>query len=139
MNSQRELRIGVVGCGRLTELGYLPAFAQLSGVKLAGVADVNQSRCRAIAPEVPGHQTIDDLIERGGIDALVVSTPTPCHLPNAIAAANAGLPALIENPPGATLNEALLMNNLKPGPWIGFNRRFHPSIAEIKEQIGRAH
>src|SRR5215510_6188294 len=36
-SSKPPVRIGLVGCGRLAEFGYLPAFRRASGVTLAGV------------------------------------------------------------------------------------------------------
>ena len=131
------VRIGLVGCGRLAEFGYLPAFKQAKGIKLAGVADINRSRCEEIAPGVPAHQNIQALIEAGGIDGLVISTPTRFHLADACSAANAGLPALLEKPPGLNLDEARALYDLRPCPWIGFNRRFDPDIAKLKYQSPR--
>jgi len=131
------VRIGLVGCGRLAEIAYLPAFRQAAGVKLAAVADVNQSRCEEIAPAVPSHQTIHSLIEAGGIDALVIASPTRFHLSHARSAAEAGLPALVEKPPGLTLGEAQALHRLKPSPWIGFNRRFDPEILRLRRELPR--
>ena len=129
------IRVGLAGCGRLAEVGYLPAFRQAGGVKLAAVADFNRSRCREIAPGIPAHGTIDALLKAGGIDALVISTPTRFHLPHARSAADAGLSALVEKPPALTLGEACALHRLKPPPWIGFNRRFDPEIARLKDNL----
>src|SRR2546423_11928119 len=60
--STSTVRIGLVGCGRLAEFGYLPAFRRASRVALAGVADVNPHRCKQIAPEVPAYSPIQELI-----------------------------------------------------------------------------
>jgi predicted dehydrogenase len=137
LDYQDPIRVGLVGCGRLAEVGYLPAFRQSAAIKLAAVADLNQPRCRAIAPGVPAHETIDALLKAGGIDALVISTPTRFHLPNARSAAAAGLPALVEKPPALTLDEARALDHLKPRPWIGFNRRFDPDITRLKDRLPR--
>jgi len=126
------VRVGLVGCGRLAEFGYLPAFRQAKGIKLVSVADVNQSRCQALVPGVPAHQDLQTLIDAGGIDALVICTPTRFHLSDARSAASAGLPALLEKPPGLNLKEARALYGLRPCPWIGFNRRFDPDITKLK-------
>lgn len=131
------IRIGLVGCGRLAEFGYLPALRQAAGVKLAGVADINQLRCKDIAPGVPAHESIRALINAGGLDALVISTPTRFHLADARCAAEAQLPALVEKPPGLNVGEASALQALNPSPWIGFNRRFEPGIATLKEALPR--
>ena len=107
MNAQNDtilaktpVRIGLVGCGRLAEFGYIPAFRRAAGVVLAGLADVSPTRCSDLAPQVPAYKTVQDLIEGGGVDAIIVSTPTRYHLAGATAAAQAKLPALVEKPPG---------------------------------------
>ena len=131
------IQIGLVGCGRVAEFGYLPAFQQARGVKLAGVADTNQSRCKGIAPAVPAHESIQALISAGGVDALVISTPTRFHLAHARCAAEAQLPVLVEKPPGLNVGEASALQALNPSPWIAFNRRFEPSIVRLKEALPR--
>jgi len=131
------MRIGLVGCGRVAEFGYLPAFRQAMGVKLAGVVDINQTRCKEVAPEVPAHESIHALINAGGIDALIISTPTRFHVADARCAAEAGLPALVEKPPGLNVGEASAVHALDPSPWIAFNRRFEPGIRKLKEKVPR--
>src|SRR5215831_15649263 len=79
-SSKAPVRIGLAGCGRLAEFGYLPAFRRASGVTLAGVADVNPHRCRLVAPEVPAFKAIHDMIQGDGMDAVIISTPTRYHL-----------------------------------------------------------
>jgi predicted dehydrogenase len=129
------VKIGLVGCGRLAEFGYLPAFRQAAGVQLAGVADINLLRCRNIAPEVPAYESTRALIKAGGLNAIVISTPTRFHLADARCAAQANLPALVEKPPGLNVGEASALKALNPVPWIAFNRRFEPGIARLKEAL----
>ena len=126
------VRMGLVGCGRVAEHGYLPAFRRVQGAALAGIADVNLSRCRTLAPAIPSYEDIQSLIRAGGIDALVISVPTRFHLDYARRAAEAGLPSLVEKPPGVDLQEAKALRALKPTPWIAFNRRFEPSLIALK-------
>ena len=135
--SDREptVRIGLVGCGRLAELGYIPAFRKAAGVTLAGVADINQSRCHDIAPLVAAYDGIQALLEAGNIDALIIATPTRFHLDDAQQAAQGHLPTLLEKPPGLDLAQAHALLNLTPQPWIAFNRRFDPEIIRIKNGI----
>jgi predicted dehydrogenase len=134
---EEPVRIGLVGCGRVAEFGYLPAFRQAKGVKLAAVADVNQARCKDIAPGVPARGSTRALIDAGGLDAVVISTPTRFHLADARCAAEAGLPALLEKPPGLDVGEAGAVCALNPPPWIGFNRRFDPMIRRVKDELPR--
>lgn len=129
------VRIGLVGCGRLAEVGYVPAFRQAAGVTLVGVADINQSRCYDIAPQVPAFDGIQSMVLACSVDALVIATPTRCHLADARHGAQKHLPALLEKPPGVDLSEAQALLDLAPQPWIAFNRRFDPEIVHMKKGL----
>jgi predicted dehydrogenase len=132
------LRLGLVGCGRLAEFGYLPALRRAKAVSLAAVADVNPHRCKEIAPGVPSYRSIQALIEGGGLDAVIISTPTRCHLADARAAAQAKLPVLLEKPPGIDQHEAGALCELMPRPWIAFNRRFDADLIRLKSHAAIA-
>lgn len=124
------LRLGLAGCGRIAERGYLPAAAALPGVDLVAVADCDRERAERLA-EAAGAAAYDStaaLLAGGGIDALVVATPVEDHLPAARLAAAAGLPCLIEKPPAADRETAAALAALDPEPAIGFNRRFLQGI-----------
>ncbi|MDH4176057.1 MAG: Gfo/Idh/MocA family oxidoreductase [Thermoleophilia bacterium] len=130
------LRLGVVGLGRLAEVGYLPAIRSLHGVvELAGVADRLVSRCTTLAPDVPGFAGTGALVHGVELDLVVVATPPGRHVLDAGAAADAGVATLVEKPPAATVTEALALNALTPRPWIGLDRRFDPSVARLRETI----
>lgn len=129
------VRVGLVGCGRVAECGYLPAFRLVRGIALVGITDVNPSRCRTLAPQIPAYENIQSLIRAGGMDALVISVPTRFHLEYARCAAEAGIPSLVEKPPGVDMQEAKAMQALKPTPWVAFNRRFEPALMALKESI----
>ena len=49
--------------------------------------------------------------------------------------AEAGLPALIEKPPGVNAAEAAELANLSPAPWVGFNRRFEPALVAMRNAL----
>jgi len=134
-NCEPVVRIGLVGCGRLAEVGYVPAFSQAAGVTLVGVADINQSRCYDIAPQVPAYDGIQSMVLACSVDALVIATPTRCHLADARYGAQKHLPTLLEKPPGVNLSEAQALLELTPQPWIAFNRRFDPEIVHLKQGL----
>lgn len=129
------VRIGLVGCGRLAEVGYIPAIREAAGVTLSGVADINQARCQDIAPQVPAYDGIQSMLKSGNVDALIIATPTRCHLADAQRAAEEHLPTLLEKPPGVDLVQAQALLNLTPQPWIAFNRRFDPEIIHLKNGL----
>jgi predicted dehydrogenase len=135
LDGKMAVRVGLIGCGRVVEFGYLPAFRQARGVVLVSIADVNPSRCRMLASGIPAHENIQSLIQAGGIDAVVISVPTRFHLEYARYAAEAGIPSLVEKPPGVDVQEAKAMQALEPTPWVAFNRRFEPGLIALKQGI----
>jgi predicted dehydrogenase len=82
-----ELQVGLVGCGRLAERGYLPAIERAKGIRLVGIADPVSSRCRRLAAEVPTHDSAAALLAGGNLEALVLATPAAAHLADARLAA----------------------------------------------------
>jgi predicted dehydrogenase len=134
------LRIGLIGCGRLAERGYVPALERAAGVELTAVADPVLERCATAAPGVRAFTSAAELLSARAADALVLATPAEAHLADARAAAGAGVPTLIEKPPAATLAQALELARLEPTPCFSFNRRFVAGLARLRAGLqGREH
>jgi myo-inositol 2-dehydrogenase / D-chiro-inositol 1-dehydrogenase len=121
------LRLGIAGCGRIAERGYLVAAHGSSDVTFVAVADPDPARGRRAAGAAGGAAVFDatgEMIDRGGVEALVIATPAAQHEEVARLAARAGLPSLVEKPPSPDLAGANALTALDPAPAIGFNRRF---------------
>lgn len=131
------LRIGLVGCGRLAELGYLPAIARTRAVRAVAVADPDSHRRQRLAERTGALAAVDAaaLLARDVVDAIVLATPAATHLADARLAAAAGVPVLIEKPPAPTFSEAVELARLEPSPWIAFNRRFAPGRRELRDAL----
>ena len=132
----RPLRLGLVGCGRLAEAGYLPALRRVPDVLLTAVADPDQARRARVAERastdadrVAAHPGARELVVAGGVDALVIASPPAAHLDHAELASAASLPALVEKPPAPDGQDARRLAALEPRPWVGFNRRFDRAAA----------
>ncbi|MFP5255479.1 MAG: Gfo/Idh/MocA family protein [Acidimicrobiia bacterium] len=131
--------VGLVGAGRLAELGYLPALASVPQLRLVGLADPDRARAQALAAaagaRVEAHTSLRSLVERTELGAVVVASPAEHHLEGAAAAAEAGLPVLVEKPPATDLTGARRLAALTPAPWIGFNRRFDPGVRTLRRRV----
>lgn len=135
-----DVRLGLIGCGRIAERGYIPALRRAEGLRLAAVADPVAKRRERAAPGIPGFRSAAELLEAQAADALVLATPVAAHLPDARLAAEYGIPVLIEKPPARTAGEAAELAALSPSPWIAFNRRFEPELRALRraaETAGR--
>lgn len=138
-----QVTLGIVGCGRLAEAGYVPALARVDGVRLVAVADPDPARRERVATvagaAVSLHHDTRALLEDARPEAVVLATPVAHHLDDARAASDAGVPALLEKPPAPDAATAAEIGALRRPPWIAFNRRFDPGAAQVRAQIlGRA-
>jgi predicted dehydrogenase len=135
------MRIGIAGCGRIAERGYVPAALAASGVEIVGFADPDSERrdsCRRLwtqkGDEAPGFADAASLLATVPIDLLVVAAPADHHVPLAAEAAAAGVRSLIEKPPAPDLDGARQLATLDPQPLLAFNRRFLQG-AELRDSI----
>ena len=143
MTRPPPLALGLAGCGRLAEAGYLPALAAVPELRLVAVADPDPVRRDGIADgvrhatggRVSTHADAMSLLAAGALDVLILATPAHSHTADAAAAAAAGVPVLVEKPPAVDAAGAARLAALRPAPWVGFNRRFDPGIAALKAAV----
>lgn len=131
----RAVRVGVVGLGRLSEVGYLPALRSLDSAELVAVADLREARCNRLAPGVRAYPDTTAMVEGADVELVVVATPPSSHLEAATAAAGAGVATLVEKPPAETLEDAAALATLDPRPWLGLNRRFDPGVDRLRQRV----
>jgi len=132
--SPAPLRLGLVGCGRLAEMGYVAAARAAPGVEFVAVADPDRARRGIVAAKLgaSGHARVGELLAAGPLDGLVICTPAEQHGEVALLAAEAGLTALVEKPPAPDAPGSLQIAALRPAPWIAFNRRFDQGLQLIR-------
>jgi predicted dehydrogenase len=104
--NRRPLRIGFIGGGLNSAIGCTHKIAAQMDGRFKLVAgcfsthrDVNRATAEAWGVEAGRcHETWQDLLarEQGGLDAVVILTPTPAHLDMVLAALGAGFPVLCE-------------------------------------------
>lgn len=94
-----DIRFGIVGPGKVAWL-HATALARIAGVRLAAVAGRRRERAEALASPQDARvdESLEEMIDRGGVDAVIICTPHPLHREQAIAAAKAGLHTVVEKP-----------------------------------------
>ena len=135
------MRLGIAGCGRIAERGYVPAALAAEGVTIAGFADPDAARLRQCqelwgrgdSGESIAVASVAELLQ-APLDLLVVAVPAAHHLRVAGEAAAAGVPSLVEKPPALDLTEAGKLAALDPSPYLAFNRRFLQG-ADLRDAI----
>lgn len=133
--SRDVFRLGLVGCGRLAEAGYLPALSRCPEVQLVAVADPDPTRRAHLAgarSAVDAYEDAATLIAQGRPDGVVLASPAATHLADATVATEAGVAVLVEKPPAPDLSGASALASLRPAPWVGFNRRFDAGARSVR-------
>ncbi len=105
--SEGEIRVGVIGCGGFG-LYALQQFAQVPGVRLAGMAGTHREASLAAARRfgIPDVEEVDRLLARDDVDLVYIATPPFLHHTQAMAALAAGKHVICEKPLAMTLDEA---------------------------------
>jgi predicted dehydrogenase len=136
------MRLGIAGCGRIAERGYLPAALAADGVTVAAFADPNPGRldeCLELwrqggGGEAEGFSDLTGLLAGEPIDLLVVAAPVDHHVSLAEEAAAVGVRSLVEKPPAPDVAGAQRLAALDPQPILAFNRRFLQGT-ELRDSI----
>jgi predicted dehydrogenase len=137
------LRLGLVGCGQLAELGYLPAIGRTAACDLVAVADPDPARRERIAVlagdagrgRPSSHSSATELVEATAVDAVVLASPAKVHLDDATVAVERDVAVLVEKPPAPDAEAAARLAALHGLVAIGFNRRFDPGLAALRASV----
>ena len=138
-------RVGIVGTGGIAR-SHATALRALQAegvpVGLTAVADILPERARAFAAEWGAAHSFggaEQLLRSGLVDCVCVTTPHPAHCAVVVAAAAAGVHALVEKPLAVDLLEAdrAVEAARAAGIRLGavFQRRWFPAAARVRAAI----
>ena len=137
-----SIRLGLVGCGRLAEHGYLPAMAIAHRSELVAVTDPDEGRARSVGAlagaSVRVERDLESMLHTGGLDAVVLASPADVHVDDAASVVAAGLPVLVEKPPAPDAVGAARLVRLGGTVRVGFNRRFDAGAAVVRAAVPAA-
>ncbi len=96
----RRIRFGVVGCGRIAGRHFDALKAHAERAELVALCDIDRGRREAASRDTGARafESMDEMLAAGGIDAVVLCTPSGLHASQAIAAAQAGVHVVTEKP-----------------------------------------
>lgn len=137
------IKAGIVGLGwwgrTLVEAVNLGQSNEINFV--AGSARTHTDDLKAFAKEQKFelYDSFEKLLKHPGLDAVVLATPHSLHVPQTIAAAEAGKHVFCEKPFALTRAEAQKAVDAvkKAGVTLGlgYNRRWHPEMTKLRNQI----
>ena len=138
------LKVGLIGCGRVTAARHLPALQRLPNVKVVALADNDLVRLRQVAGQFHIRHCYTDvhaLLENSAVDIVGVCVPANFHVEVALAAIAAGKHVFIEKPLTLTLEDAdrliTCSQHVSSKIMVGFNFRWHRLIRKARKLLQR--
>lgn len=111
--SENTIRVGLIGCGMITQRSHAPRLAEVPGVTITAVCDLDTERATKVRDEHAPAATLftdyHELLGSGLVDAVTVATPVYLHCPMTLAALQAGCHVLGEKPMGMSQVETAQM------------------------------
>jgi len=136
------LNLALIGVGRIGRIHAGNVANRIPGLRLAAIADVNLDGAREVADQFNVPRAVADYREFLGdpsIQAVIICSGTDSHLSIIEEAAAAGKHIFCEKPIGLDLpgiRRALdVVKKAGVKLQVGFNRRFDPSFAKVREVI----
>lgn len=143
MNKEaRLLRIGVLGCGPISQIAHFDACRKARNAELYAICDLADDLLQKMAavhePRV-AYNNLDKMLADPQVEAVIIGTADQFHVPLCRKAIAAGKPVLVEKPLGVNIQECeelrdeLCDKNLVFQ--VGNNRRFDPGIAFARDFV----
>ncbi|MCI8594421.1 MAG: Gfo/Idh/MocA family oxidoreductase [Oscillospiraceae bacterium] len=141
------LKIGIIGCGKITEVRHAPEYSENPNCEITALFDFIPERAQKIADQYGGkvYDSIEALLA-SDVDAVSVCVANNAHAAVSIQALKAGKHVLCEKPMATTAEDCRAMVEAaeQAGKYlmIGLNQRLAKAHAKAKElleagEIGR--
>jgi myo-inositol 2-dehydrogenase/D-chiro-inositol 1-dehydrogenase len=132
--------IAVVGAGRMGSV-HLRALGETRLARLTAVVEPMAEPRERVSElcGVPGFATLDQLVESGLAEGVVITAPTDLHLGLVETCLEAGLPVFCEKPCGLSADQAGQAAAAAAAAGlplqIGYYRRFLPELVALRQRI----
>lgn len=137
-----KLKLGVIGTGRIGKVHIATLVQNVPQAVVVAVADVNLAAAKEFAGTMgisAVYGNYKDVINHPEVEAVVICSPTDTHAQYIVEAANAGKHIFCEKPVDLSLDvirgalDAVDKAGVKL--MVGFNRRFDPNFAKIRQLV----
>lgn len=138
----QNIRLGLIGAGRMGSFHALTAARHIPGASLDAIADPVPGQAARLAEQLGVSRVYNDpqqLLDDPQIDAVLIAAPARSHAELVISAAHAGKGIFCEKPMAITLDEAdraiAAAADAHVVLQVGFNRRFARSFRSAHEDV----
>ncbi|HMJ90650.1 MAG TPA: Gfo/Idh/MocA family oxidoreductase [Candidatus Acidoferrum sp.] len=139
---QRLLRIGILGCGPISQIAHFDACRKARNAEFYAICDLAddlREKMAAIHEPRVSYKNFDDMLADPKVEAVIIGVADQFHVPLALKAIEAGKHVLLEKPLGTTVEEceelSARVHSSQLKLQVGNNRRFDPGIAFAQKFI----
>ena len=144
MTNDKRLGYAVVGLGRISQVGVLPAFRHSRKAKLVAVVSGNLRKAKRLAAHFGAsasftYENYDQCLANPDVDAVFIATDNGTHARYSVQAARAGRHVLSEKPMARTPDECRQMiracreSNVRL--MIAYRKYFEPASLALKKLV----
>jgi UDP-N-acetylglucosamine 3-dehydrogenase len=137
-----KLKVGIVGCGGVTQQEHIPSYLKLNNVVLGAVCDQNKGLAQQIAAKyhIPGvYAELSEMLAKEKLDIVDICVPPQIHAPLALEALQAGCNVLMEKPMALKVSDCDRMIEAaeREGVKIGIvhNKLFESPFPEARKLV----
>src|SRR5205085_3439601 len=105
---ERLLRLGVLGCGPISQIAHFDACRNARNAELYAICDLAddlREKMAAIHEPKVSYRNLEDMLCDTQVEAVLIGTADQFHVPLCRAVIAAGKPVLVEKPLGVTIEE----------------------------------
>src|SRR6516165_6258282 len=138
LTTQRRIRVGIVGCGEVTQIMHWPSLFQLGeSYEVTALCDVGTQLLETLGEQWNVKNLLTDhreLLKKDDVDAVLIANPNAFHAEVTLDAIAAGKHVLVEKPMCVTRREAeqiiAAQKNSNVVVQVGYMRRYAPAFLD---------
>ncbi len=137
-----KLQVGVLGCGPISQAAHFDALAKASNAELYAICDVAQdlrSNVAAAYGPTACYGNYDEMLDDPNVQAVIIATSDPFHVPASLDAISAGKHVLCEKPAAISVREVLDLGEAVKASGlvyhVGHMKRYDAGIQSAREFV----
>jgi predicted dehydrogenase len=143
--STQRIRVGIVGCGEVTQIMHWPSLNQLAHLyEVTALCDISERVLEALGAQwnvsalTTNHE---ELVKRSNVDVVLIANPNAFHAEAILAAINARKHVLVEKPMSVNRREAEQIAAAQKAAevlvQVGYMRRYAPAFGDACAAVRR--
>lgn len=107
----RKIRIGIVGCGRISRNHFASIDSHSDNLELAAICDIDANVLEQHSKDrsVPAYRRLEEMLSKEQLDVVALCTPSGLHPDQAILAAEYGVNVITEKPMATRWSDGVRM------------------------------